>query len=657
MPDPRYTRRQSIFGRFIDFVLVRGFRFINRFRPWHKIGKWLGLGNLLAYRVELRRYNLHDTDGDLTQPKVDVRIEPPPPGSNEEPKRIATVCPFHQGPNATHMRTEDGTMNDLNYPAMGCRFSRLGRNMQTKRPIESEIDFLKPDPFLISEKLMRRKDKVCKPATSLNLLAGAWIQFQVHDWFGHENEKLAPNDDDPANAGKKIAVPRASGTPMVIAKTRPDPTADQPLNARFEVYRNKDPQWWDASQVYSESVEETLRLRTDPKTGKLAEHGKLFLEDGCYLPLDPKTGISLSGFTDNWWLGLELLHTLFAKEHNSICDALKKNEPHLTDQEIFETARLVNCAILAKIHTVEWTPGILGHPSIQVALNANWKGLFGHFFGERAARGLAPWIPQGMRDVVTGIPMSEPDHHGAPYALTEEFNSVYRLHPLIPEEVKIVRSGTNTPIQSYAMTEIAFTKSRTPLTKDQARWEDVIYSFGTSHPGQITIQNYPSFLQDLTLPPDPDTGRVQKLDLAAVDIIRDRERGVPRYCEFRRQLRMKVPVNWIEMAGAYPHLASTLEEIYGDLEAVDTIVGMFCEELPKGFGFSDTAFRVFILMASRRLKSDRFFTSDYTEEFYTRTGLDWIAQTGMREAIVRHFPELGKLIPKNKNPFAPWVAE
>jgi hypothetical protein len=40
-------------------------------------------------------------------------------------------------------------------------------------------------------------------------------------------------------------------------------------------------------------------------------------------------------------------------------------------------------------------------------------------------------------------------------------------------------------------------------------------------------------------------------------------------------------------------------------------VGMYAEPLPPGFGFSDTAFRVFILMASRRLKSDRFFTSDF----------------------------------------------
>ena len=33
--------------------------------------------------------------------------------------------------------------------------------------------------------------------------------------------------------------------------------------------------------------------------------------------------------------------------------------------------------------------------------------------------------------------------------------------------------------------------------------------------------------------------------------------------------------------------------------------------------FSETAFRVFILMASRRLKSDRFFTVDYTPRVYT----------------------------------------
>jgi Animal haem peroxidase len=45
-----------------------------------------------------------------------------------------------------------------------------------------------------------------------------------------------------------------------------------------------------------------------------------------------------------------------------------------------------------------------------------------------------------------------------------------------------------------------------------------------------------------------------------------------------------------------------------DKDKVDLQVGMYAEPLPPGFGFSDTAFRAFILMASRRLKSDRFFT-------------------------------------------------
>ena len=58
------------------------------------------------------------------------------------------------------------------------------------------------------------------------------------------------------------------------------------------------------------------------------------------------------------------------------------------------------------------------------------------------------------------------------------------------------------------------------------------------------------------------------------------------------------------------------------------MVGLMCEPLPKGFGFSDRAFRIFILMASRRLKSDRFYTDDYTPEIYTQAG--WIGSRTTR---------------------------
>ena len=58
----------------------------------------------------------------------------------------------------------------------------------------------------------------------------------------------------------------------------------------------------------------------------------------------------------------------------------------------------------------------------------------------------------------------------------------------------------------------------------------------------------------------------------------------------------------------------------GDIEKVDLLVGCLCEPLPQGFGFSDTAFRVFVLMASRRLNADRFLSADFKPEIYTPQG-------------------------------------
>ena len=93
-----------------------------------------------------------------------------------------------------------------------------------------------------------------------------------------------------------------------------------------------------------------------------------------------------------------------------------------------------------------------------------------------------------------------------------------------------------------------------------------------------------------------------------------------------------------------------------DIEAVDLMVGLFAEPLPEGFGFSETAFRVFILMASRRLKSDRFFTDDYRPEIYTQEGLDYIQNNGLVSVLKRHFPELAPAMEGTENPFAPWNA-
>ena len=58
-------------------------------------------------------------------------------------------------------------------------------------------------------------------------------------------------------------------------------------------------------------------------------------------------------------------------------------------------------------------------------------------------------------------------------------------------------------------------------------------------------------------------------------------------------------------------------------------------------------------MASRRLKSDRFFSIDYTPEVYTSTGLKWIDDATMANVLVRHYPELRPVI-RWDNAFKPW---
>jgi hypothetical protein len=162
------------------------------------------------------------------------------------------------------------------------------------------------------------------------------------------------------------------------------------------------------------------------------------------------------------------------------------------------------------------------------------------------------------------------------------------------------------------------------------------------------LHNYPKFLQHFTRP----DGKIS--DLAAIDVMRMREFGVPRYTLFRELLHMR-PLRSFDDVTDNPQWARQMRDVYeGRLDRLDLMVGMFAEPKPTGFGFSDTAFRIFILMASRRLKSDRFFGNDYTPEVYTPAGMDWIDNTTMIDVLTRHYPGLREGLRGTDNAFAPW---
>jgi len=590
----------SLFSRVLSGIGNR----LDRKYGWDKLPVPLGILTLAGVRETLRAQNLVDTST--------PGVVPPAP---------------HPAPADLETRATDGTYNDLQSPPMGSVEARFGRNVPLARSFpEAEPGIMSPNPRTVSRVLLTRD--TFQPATIVNLLVPAWLQFMVHDWMSHGRNEA----ENPWVVALEDADPWPY-RPMTIPRTRKDPTRTPADDGLPPTYTNTETHWWDASQIYG----------SDPNFGKLlrsGEDGKVNLDAKGLIPVDPSAphpGIDLAGVQGNWWLGLGILHSLFMQEHNAICDELRAAYPSWNDDQLYARARLINAALLAKIHTTEWTPAIITHPTSQAAMHINWYGM----------------VPSWMRklclplrnEMLTGIPGSKKDHDGAPYCLTEEFVQVYRMHPLIPDDFTFRTAADHSLIFEKTFREIAGSPARDVL--EGVPMENLLYTFGVSYPGALRLHNFPRFLQEFK------KADGTQIDLAATDIMRARERGVPRHNDFRELLHMPRFKTFGDLCDN-PTWAKELEEVYdGNIDRVDATVGMFAEPLPKGFGFSDTAFRIFILMASRRLRSDRFFTTDFTPQVYSPVGFRWIENNGMASVLTRHYPAVAPLMNK-KNPFAPW---
>src|SRR5262249_48513129 len=150
----------------------------------------------------------------------------------------------------------------------------------------------------------------------------------VHDWFSHgfaaENPwkvSLEPGDKWFEN-------------PMRLKRTPPDPKAD-PWGP--PTYVTCDTHWWDGSQIYGREPNFANGLRSGKK-------GHLRLESDGLAPTKLNKFLDFKGIDGNFWAGLAVLHSLFMREHNAICDRLAAEYPYMDDQELYEKARLVNAA-------------------------------------------------------------------------------------------------------------------------------------------------------------------------------------------------------------------------------------------------------------------------------------------------------------------------
>jgi len=661
-------------------------------------------------------------------------------------------------------------------------FPELGRNELAKNRHGDRLALLKPDPQVISRTLLTRAqsdpgkcndgyglpgysaDANCdyKKAPFFNVLAAFWIQFMTHDWFTHMEEghnapefmAVGCSGADAKTLGCRPGdrIDRASVAESSVPATFTHGTAEYATRAP-RTFRNNNTAWWDASQIYGydeRSRRRVKRNRSDAAKLQLVPvAGRSGAGDALgYLPLfepaDPINsewkGQEATAFPDNWTIGMSFYTNLFAREHNLFVDEFRSlaartpdadcglRDPAAPDRvirykdvtadELFEAARLVVSAEIAKIHTIEWTPQLLYDEPLYRGMNANWSGLVSPDSGVSSA--LAQIVTQNFgkadnlkkatqwysvfasgpgifglgskvydedpifaafdrnkRDVWS---LKNPDHvnggvnhFGSPFNFPEEFVTVYRLHALVPDlmEYRELGGDPNVIRNKIPVVETFRGKATDAMRpRGLANWA---LSMGRQRLGSLALQNHPRFLQNLKM------GRLQsetqQIDVAALDLIRDRERGVPRFNEFRRQYGLRQLTSFDDFIDQrlvpgsddrkqQTALVTRLREVYGqhtcdaskvittsqrnadgssitdclgfkngstvdNVEDVDTVVGWLAESTrPHGYAISETQFVVFILNASRRLFSDRFLTSSFRPEFYTQLGVDWVSHNG-----------------------------
>ena len=646
------------FKTFKDYVLKQVFGipvYVNKY------GKLVL--KLSREREELFHKNIFDTGVAENEETLDCRTVMETPHRTPQGR-----CYFHQ------VEADMGKIvTESNRGRVGSKGVRFGRNtspLTDEQAKELEKTLLEPNPRLISQRLFTRKNGII-PARTLNLLAAAWLQAQNHDWFSHGKNV----------ASDWIKVPPVKGDAlfpqgMLVPRTQPDFTQlPAGKGGYLKTFNNVVTHWWDASEIYGSDMATIQKVRTNPLTGELLPHGKIAVDKENRRLYYGKDGIPITGFTDNWWLGLELIHSLFAMEHNAVVDRLMEVHPDMSDEVLFQKARLVVAALIAKIHTIEWTPALLDNKALHVGMRTNWHGMAEPLsvLDNSLAEGLITALSDRFRHAIYGATGENSlALYEVPFTLTEEFVAVYRMHPLIPDHLEVYQKGGGSPneLRSQAGTSLqARTRKLIPIeeTRDEKVTHlihydhspyssmEMMYSMGRNHPGALTLHNYPKFMQNIKVQRNTLGIPEVHFDLAAVDIIRDRERLIPRYNEFRRQLRLK-PIQTFDDLTSNKEDVAVLKEIYNnDVEKMDLLVGTLAEEdRYENFAFGNTAFYIFAVMASRRLLGDPFYSDYFNPEVYTQLGYDWVQNTTMKDVILRHYPELQDAFEHVVNAFQPW---
>lgn len=340
----------------------------------------------------------------------------------------------------------------------------------------------------------------------------------------------------------------------------------------------------DASQVYGYSEELSRALRDLNSDGGRLREGPDFTGWKPLLPFASNEGIdcrrNLSESDVNCFAagdirvneqsGLIAMHTLWMREHNRIARELKALNPQWNGETIFHESRKIVGAIMQHITYKQWLRFIVGDSGIEKlgeyqGYNPNIQATISNVFATAALR--------------FGHTLINPVLH----RFNEDFKPIREGHLPLRHAFfapwRVVNEGGIDPLLRGLFTVPA--KLKKP--KENLNSELTEQLFRTAH--------------------------AVALDLAAMNVQRSRDHGLPGYTEYRKFCNMTYVENFEDLRSEISNeeILIKLHELYGHPGNIDVFVGGVLEDTVSD-GRVGPLFQCLLLEQFKRLRDgDRFY--------------------------------------------------
>jgi len=239
-------------------------------------------------------------------------------------------------------------------------------------------------------------------------------------------------------------------------------------------------------------------------------------DDGC-IRATPETFCFLAGDPRvNEQLVLSVTHILFMREHNRMADELAAINPHWTDERIFQEVRHIMAALVQQITYNEFLPMVLGKDLMaQYNLILNREGYF-HGYNPK----VDPSLPASFTAAAFRFGHSLLPATVERWSVSHKYIGAERLSKMLRQPYDLYKGG-------YC---------------DQ-------YISGLMN--QVSQAMDPSMSQEVTNHLFQDSDKNWGLDLAALNMQRGRDHGIPSYNAFRGYCGLKPARHWGDLGGVF----------------------------------------------------------------------------------------------------------